>query len=80
MARAMIPAPVQKVLSEHQARLFEARAILQLVSDALTQGDVEAHAQGNLMSAVDGALRILGAIDNLSDEAALARAAEVANA
>lgn len=53
--------PHHEVLSRHTSRLYEAVAILELCSDALTQtgGSLEVDEGGRLMSAIDGALNML---------------------
>src|SRR5690606_39171457 len=66
--KSRIPAGVAQVLKENQSRVREARAILELVSNTLCQETIDENWQGALMSAVDGALRILDSVDDLGDE------------
>jgi len=75
MAKSMIAKPIEAVLDEHQSRVYEAKAILELVSDLLTQGLDGERDGARVMSAVDGAIRILEAVNNLGDAYGLAQEA-----
>lgn len=48
-----------KVLSRNTSRLYEAIAILEMASDVLTVGLDDERDQSRVMSAIDGALRIM---------------------
>lgn len=69
-----LPEPVEKALREHQCRVLQSIAILELVSNVLTAGGGnldDEHEGGRLMSAIDGAIRILQPVTALGDAIAL---------
>lgn len=71
-----IPSGIMWILNEHQARVYQARAILELASDLMTRGIDNAQERARVMCAIDGAIGLLNPIDNLGDEVALRQAAE----
>ena len=70
MSDTNVLAAVEAALSEHQTRVHQAVAILELVSDVLTAGGGnldDAREGGCLMSAIDGAIRILRPLEVIGD-------------
>lgn len=58
---------IEPILIEHQSRVFEALAILELASETLQGGELGKEHQARIMNAVDGAVRILKDVSNLDD-------------
>lgn len=55
----LIPIEVDRVLSAHSCRLYEAVAILELSSNLLVSGACDAEEQGQVIGALSAALRLL---------------------